>query len=89
MIEQGDDLASLFIESLKQVDGFLYDGDIIVVAQKIISKTEGRAIDLADIEPSSRAHARAGAVRFASWSPCQSIMKAGRKTSRPGRANYI
>ncbi len=55
MIEQGDDLASLFVESLKQVDGFLYDGDIIVVAQKIISKTEGRAIDLAHIEPSDRA----------------------------------
>lgn len=56
IIQQGDDLARLFVESLKQAEASLHDGDIIVVAQKIISKAEGRAIDLADIEPSARAH---------------------------------
>lgn len=57
MIQQGDDLARLFVDNLKAAGASIHDGDIIVVAQKIISKAEGRAVDLADIEPSARARA--------------------------------
>ena len=38
-------------------------GDVLVVAQKIVSKAEGRIIDLATIEPSARAIALASEIR--------------------------
>ena len=46
-IESSDDLSDLILKSEK-----LTDGDILVVAQKIISKQEGRLIDLSTITPS-------------------------------------
>ena len=46
-IEPSDDLSELILNSHE-----LKDGDIIVVAQKIISKQEGRMIDLSTITPS-------------------------------------
>jgi coenzyme F420-0:L-glutamate ligase / coenzyme F420-1:gamma-L-glutamate ligase len=39
----------------------LADGDVLVVAQKIVSKAEGRVVELADVEPSERALELAGA----------------------------
>jgi coenzyme F420-0:L-glutamate ligase/coenzyme F420-1:gamma-L-glutamate ligase len=47
---EGDDLAALVLERVE-----LEDGDIVVVAQKAISKIEGRIVDLDEIEPSPRA----------------------------------
>ena len=47
-IKKGDDLAKIFTSSYKG----LLDGDIIVVSQKIISKQEGRLVELADVIPS-------------------------------------
>ena len=46
-IVTGDDLAALIIEH-----GDVADGDIVVVTSKIVSKAEGRSIELADVEPS-------------------------------------
>jgi coenzyme F420-0:L-glutamate ligase/coenzyme F420-1:gamma-L-glutamate ligase len=51
----GDDLAVLMVEACKRSDVALEDGDIIVLAQKIVSKTEGRSIDLRNVVPSPRA----------------------------------
>ena len=53
-IEPGADLARLIAEA-----GTLEDGDIVVVAHKVVSKAEGRIVDLADVEPSERARALA------------------------------
>lgn len=47
-IQKGDDLAHLFVSNFKDVQ----DGDIIVVAQKIVSKQEGRLVELANVIPS-------------------------------------
>jgi len=47
-IRQGDDLANHFLSNFKD----LKDGDIIVIAQKIISKQEGRTVELASVIPS-------------------------------------
>ena len=44
----GDDLAGLLLEATE-----LDDGDILVVTQRVVSKAEGRLVDLADIEPSA------------------------------------
>jgi coenzyme F420-0:L-glutamate ligase/coenzyme F420-1:gamma-L-glutamate ligase len=54
-IGEGDDLAELIAERAE-----LEDGDVLVVAQKAVSKAEGRVVRLADIEPSERARELAG-----------------------------
>jgi coenzyme F420-0:L-glutamate ligase / coenzyme F420-1:gamma-L-glutamate ligase len=51
----GDDLAVLVVEACKRSDLGLEDGDVIVLAQKIVSKTEGRSVDLRDVVPSPKA----------------------------------
>jgi len=53
LIREGDDLAALIIAALG--DRQLQNGDVIVVAQKIVSKAEGRTVDLATVEPSVEA----------------------------------
>lgn len=50
LVKEGDDLAEMIIEVARE-EGFpLEDRDIIVVAQKIISKAEGRLVRLSDVE---------------------------------------
>jgi coenzyme F420-0:L-glutamate ligase / coenzyme F420-1:gamma-L-glutamate ligase len=63
MIRPGDDLAGLLIAACEQSALAPADGDIWVVAQKIVSKAEGRHVDLADVRPSERAQALAAEVK--------------------------
>jgi coenzyme F420-0:L-glutamate ligase / coenzyme F420-1:gamma-L-glutamate ligase len=49
-IREGDDLAALIAERAE-----LAEGDVLVVAQKAVSKAEGRVVRLADVEPSDDA----------------------------------
>ncbi len=56
MIEPGDDLARLIVEALATTGDRLMDGDVVVLAQKIVSKSEGRLVNLAQVYPSERAH---------------------------------
>jgi coenzyme F420-0:L-glutamate ligase/coenzyme F420-1:gamma-L-glutamate ligase len=58
-LEESDDLALLLHAAAERVGG-LRDGDVVVVAQKAVSKVEGRIVRLADIEPSARAIELAG-----------------------------
>ena len=53
-IEDGDDLAGLLLDAAEQTGGF-EDADVLVVAQKAVSKAEGRVVRLDDVEPSQRA----------------------------------
>lgn len=55
LVRAGDDLADLVIRALGASGERLLAGDVIVLAQKIVSKAEGREVRLADVEPSSRA----------------------------------
>lgn len=55
LVEPGDDLARLLVEALRKNNLELVDGDIVVVAQKIVSKAEGLYIDLDDVRPSVEA----------------------------------
>lgn len=55
MIEPGDNLAGMISEGLARAGIGLQNGDILVVAQKIVSKAEGRLVNLADVKPSARA----------------------------------
>ena len=55
LIRQNDNLADILLNSLQDIKLELHTDDIIVVAQKIVSKAEGRMRNIADIVPSSRA----------------------------------
>jgi coenzyme F420-0:L-glutamate ligase/coenzyme F420-1:gamma-L-glutamate ligase len=59
LIRAGDDLAELIASSLKQNGVEPRAQDVLVVAQKIVSKAERRMVDLATIEPSAKAVALA------------------------------
>ena len=53
-IDQGDDLAALLLGAAEPI-GDLADADVVVVAQKAVSKAEGRVVRLDDVEPSAKA----------------------------------
>jgi coenzyme F420-0:L-glutamate ligase/coenzyme F420-1:gamma-L-glutamate ligase len=55
MIAPGDDLAESLMAALDVSSERLRDGDVLVLAQKIVSKSEGRAVRLADVTPSPAA----------------------------------
>lgn len=55
LIKTGDDIVSLLIHSFTDLNIQIMDGDIIAITSKIISKSEGRFINLKDIQPSSEA----------------------------------
>lgn len=55
MVEPGDDLAGMIIDSLKDSHLMLEEDDCLVVAQKIVSKSEGRYANLADVIPGDEA----------------------------------
>jgi coenzyme F420-0:L-glutamate ligase/coenzyme F420-1:gamma-L-glutamate ligase len=54
-VAAGDDVAALIAGATA-----LEDGDVVVVAHKVISKAEGRVVDLRGVEPSARARELAG-----------------------------
>jgi coenzyme F420-0:L-glutamate ligase / coenzyme F420-1:gamma-L-glutamate ligase len=62
LVRPGDDLAALLIAACDQSAVAPADGDIVVVAQKVVSKAEGRHVDLADVRPSARAQSLAAQV---------------------------
>ena len=55
LVKAGDDLVELISSSLSETNLSLEDNDILVLAQKIVSKSEGRQINLTVIEPSPKA----------------------------------
>ena len=54
-VRAGDDLAALLIEALRRQELAPEPGDVLVVTQKVVSKAEGRVVDLRTIEPSQLA----------------------------------
>jgi coenzyme F420-0:L-glutamate ligase / coenzyme F420-1:gamma-L-glutamate ligase len=54
-----DDLVALLLSAVASAGDKLVDGDVLVVAQKVVSKSEGRLVRLADVVPSARALAMA------------------------------
>jgi coenzyme F420-0:L-glutamate ligase/coenzyme F420-1:gamma-L-glutamate ligase len=55
LIKPGDDLASILLSALQSASLALADGDILVLAQKIVSKAEGRLVNLTTVTPSPQA----------------------------------
>jgi coenzyme F420-0:L-glutamate ligase/coenzyme F420-1:gamma-L-glutamate ligase len=59
-LRAGDDLAGLLAAAAARCSDGLRDGDVVCVAQKAVSKVEGRTVALADVRPSARALELAG-----------------------------
>jgi len=59
LIQPGDSLGQIIWQGLNATPIELQDGDIIVIAQKIVSKAENRLARLSSITPSSRFYRRA------------------------------
>lgn len=55
ILSRGDDLAAVILETLRREGVVLQAGDIVVVAQKIVSKAEGRTVDLSAVKVSDEA----------------------------------
>ena len=54
-MQEGDDLAGLLLDGIAAADMRLDGGDVLVVAQKIVSKAEGRLVRLAEVTPTAQA----------------------------------
>lgn len=55
LVHPGDDLPGLLLEALGRAGIRLRSGDIVAVTQKVVSKAEGRLVDLGEIRPSPEA----------------------------------
>ncbi len=62
LIAPGDDLGAIIATAMDRAGLPCADGDIIVIAQKIVSKAENRYVNLADVTPSKEAHRLAAIV---------------------------
>ena len=54
-VRPGDDLAQIILDALAACEAELRADDVVILAQKIVSKAEGRMVDLATVMPSPRA----------------------------------
>ncbi len=62
LVQPGDDVAALIVERLAATGEHLQPGDVLVIAQKIVSKAEGRLVRLADVTASAQAEEIAAQV---------------------------
>jgi coenzyme F420-0:L-glutamate ligase/coenzyme F420-1:gamma-L-glutamate ligase len=61
-VHAGDDVAALLLDALGRAGLALRDGDVLAIAQKIVSKAEGQQVWLAEVTPSPRAEELAAVV---------------------------
>lgn len=55
LVEPGDDIAALIAEGIAHANESLRDGDVVVIAQKVVSKSENRFFVLDEVTPSEKA----------------------------------
>jgi coenzyme F420-0:L-glutamate ligase / coenzyme F420-1:gamma-L-glutamate ligase len=55
LVRAGDDLTRIVLDGVRASNQALQSGDVLVVAQKIVSKAQGRMVDLRSVTPSPRA----------------------------------
>lgn len=60
LVRRGDDLGELIVRAAEEQGLRIEDGDVVVVAQSVVSKVEGNVVDLRDVEPSRLAREIAG-----------------------------
>jgi coenzyme F420-0:L-glutamate ligase / coenzyme F420-1:gamma-L-glutamate ligase len=62
-IRKGDDLSRCIVEAMSRARMELEDGDVLAVAQKVVSKAEGRLVRLSSLKPSEKAVALAAKLQ--------------------------
>ena len=62
LVKAGDDLVKMIVETAEKNAVSIEDGDVVVVAQKVVSKAEGRVVKLRDVRPSDEAKKTAKVV---------------------------
>jgi len=62
LVNPGDDLVRIIAEAVDKSDNNILPGDVLVVAQKLISKAEGRIVDLDTVIPGAEARELAAAT---------------------------
>ena len=62
LVRPHDDLAAVLISACERTGLVPADGDVVAVAQKVVSKAEGQYVDLATVKPSPRAQELAAEV---------------------------
>lgn len=62
LVHEGDNLCELIRDALHREGNVLKNGDVLVIAQKIISKSEGRLVDLKNVSPGDQASKLANEV---------------------------
>jgi coenzyme F420-0:L-glutamate ligase/coenzyme F420-1:gamma-L-glutamate ligase len=62
MVRAGDDISAIITDAVSRAGMTLRDRDVVVIAQKIVSKAEGRGVDLATVTPTAEAIALAAKV---------------------------
>jgi coenzyme F420-0:L-glutamate ligase / coenzyme F420-1:gamma-L-glutamate ligase len=82
-IREGDDLAALIADA-----AWLEDGDVLVVAQKAVSKAEGRVVALADLEPSEQARELAAGEEDRDARHIEAILRESARIVR-SRAGFV
>lgn len=55
LIQPGDNLVNIILKSLAEAGLQLQNDDVLVLAQKIVSKAEGRLVKISEVQPSARA----------------------------------
>jgi coenzyme F420-0:L-glutamate ligase/coenzyme F420-1:gamma-L-glutamate ligase len=85
----GDDLATLLLDAFERGHGAPRDGDVIVVCQKVVSKCEGRLVDLATVEPSAFALRLAAATTDKDPRIVEVILRETRRIVRMDRGHLI
>lgn len=55
LIKPGESIGAILADAIRASNMTMQDGDVLVVAQKIISKAEGRYVDLGQVTPSAEA----------------------------------
>jgi len=84
-VRPGDDVAALIVDAAARQRTPLVAGDVVVISQKIVSKSEGRLVRLTDVTPTPAALSMAGGDRDPA--PGSAANSNGTDSIRPGKAN--
>ncbi|MFN8628215.1 MAG: coenzyme F420-0:L-glutamate ligase [Candidatus Binatia bacterium] len=88
-IQPGDDLAAMLLTALDAAELAILAGDVVVVCQKVVSKAEGRIVDVSTIAPSAFARALAAQTTDKDPRVVEVVLRETRRIVRMDRGHLI
>ena len=88
-IRPGDPLGRLVVEACERMGTALSDGDVLVLAQKIVSKSEGRSVDLRTVNPSDEASRLSAELDGKDPRLLDLILRESRRVVAKGRSTIV